>query len=300
MRIKDTKANKIFMLLSLIVLMFLVFSPKFARRSTIEQTIDYKKGITIESVSANINIWIDSNLNDAKIEYSTKDSSEIDIDTKINGETIIKEKNKNKFINLKFDREEPTISLYLPNDEIEELTIKTLSGNIETYNAIELNTLSINSTSGDINLLDVDAKDNLVIKTISANINLQNTKSNQMSISSTSGNIEAESLNSNDLSIISTSGKVYIDEINSGKLKINSTSGDIEIDSSNITESISLSVISGDIDFITADKPYKYDVNSISGDITINNKEYETSYSTKDGIPFNIKSISGEISIFTK
>jgi DUF4097 and DUF4098 domain-containing protein YvlB len=297
MRIKDTKANKIFMLIALSVVMILIFSSKFSKRETMEQTINYQKGVVIEALSANINIWVDKNLRDAKVVYATKDSNMLEIYVDSKGYTIMKEKQKNKFFNIAFDNERPTISLYLPSTEIGDLELKTLSGAIELFSSFDTNNFTINSMSGNVGLLDISAKETLKIKTISSNISLDIANAPLISLYSISGNIEIVNINSTDVSIASTNGSIDIDAIKTDKLKVSSTSSDVELDLIDAKNEISVSTVSGDLVLKVADKKYKYKINTTSGDILINNNAFEKQYSTTEGVPFNVKSVSGEITI---
>jgi DUF4097 and DUF4098 domain-containing protein YvlB len=297
MRIKDTKANKIFMLIALIFIMILVFSPKLAKRNTSEQNIKYEKSLTIESISANINVWVDDSLNEAKVVYNTKEDGELEITSKSNGNTIIEEKVKNKLINIKFDNETPTISVYLPTKEIGDLSIKSISGRIETFSDLKGKDILLNSTSGDINLLSIVAEDKLEIKTTSSDISIDNIEAKQVEFTTKSGSIDVDNIESDNLTLSSISGDIDISSINSKVLNSSSISSDIEFDDINVSDSISITSVSGEVDLKLLEKEYKYIVTTTTGDISINNKEYEKSYKTDSGTPLEVTSIFGDINI---
>lgn len=300
MKIKDTKANKIFMLIAVLFLLLLTLTTKCSNRETTQATVDYKKNISIDAISANINIWVDNNISEAKVIYKTKDSSKLEVEKDIKGNTTIKEKRKNGLINFVFDNENPTLSLYIPSSDLKNLEIKTVSGNIDFYNSFSFENLKVSSTSGNINLLDLDSKNNITFKTISSDISLGKVNSKNFEISSTSGEKEITSINSENISISSISGKSYINEINTNVLSISSTSSDIEFDNITVNNQLNISNISGDIDLVLPKKEYKYNLSTISGDIAVDNIEYTKKYNTLNGIPININSVSGEINITTK
>ncbi len=300
MRIKDTKANKIFMLIAVLFLLLLTLTTKCSNRETTEATVDYKKDISIEAISANINIWLDNDIVEAKVIYNTKDSSKLEVEKDISGNTTIKEKRKNKLINFVFDNENPTISLYLPSSNLKNINIKTVSGNIDFYDSFSFENLKISSTSGKINLLDLNSKNNLSFKTISSDISLGNVTAKNFEIASTSGKKEINSINSENISISSISGDSYINDINTNTISISATSTDIELDNIKVKNQINISNISGDIDLILPKNDYKYNLTTVSGEISVDNIEYTKKYSTQNGIPINITTVSGEINITSK
>lgn len=300
MRIKDTKANKIFMIISLIIVIILMLSPKIARRETSESTISLDNRITIEASSANINIWVDESLNKASVVYKTKDSSILEIETDKNGNTLIKEKQKNKLINIKFDNETPTISLYLPTNKVKDLTLKSINGTIETFHPLIADNFAINSTSGDVRLFDVKTNQNLDVNTVSADIYLEQIISNIVSISSTSGDIDIDKIEGSQISLNNISGDIDIYSIIGNKLDINSISSDVFINSSSIRDAVSIKTVSGDVEVIDKDNIYKFNAISDNGEIEINDSLYNNSFTTAAGVPFDIKSVSGEIELIIK
>ncbi len=300
MKIKDTKTNKIFILILILFIMLLTLSTKCSNRKKIEIPINYENDISISAISADINIWVDNTLDEGKVVYNASDNSNLEVKEDNNGKTIIKETRKRKLINFVFNGDlNPTISLYLPSSDLNNLNIKTISGNIDFYDYFSFEDLKISSTSGNINLLDIDSRNNIIFETTSSDISLGKVNSKNFEISSTSGENEITSINSENISISNVSGDSYIDEINTNTLSISATSSDIEFSNIQVNNEINISNISGDIDLVLPKKEYKYDINTLSGDITVDDIEYVKKYSTQNGIPINIETISGEINITT-
>lgn len=299
MRIKDTKANKIFMLVLLIIIMIVYFDSKYSNSGSSTAEFNFKNDINIETISANINIWVDNKYDTAQVIYNSKNNGYLDVEER-DGTTNIKEKVKKKFINFVFDNETPTLSIYLPSNELNNLRINSISGNIEAYENLNFKNLELFSTSGNINLLDVNSEKDLSIKTISGEIFLNNGNADVINISSTSGSIETYNLDSSDTSLSSISGEISVNDITTDKLKIKTTSSDVDLDYADVKDKIDISTVSGEIDGIFKDVEYKYNIDTISGEININEAEYEKKYSTPTGIPFNLKTVSGDLNINTK
>lgn len=300
MKIKDTKANKIMMLIILVFLMIAFSTAKFSKREVKEVSIDINKAITIEAITANINIWVDDNIDKVNIIYSTKEKGTLEINNNSKDSVTIKEKKSNSFINFAFENEKPTISIYLPINYYEDINIESVSGNIDSYNDLSLPNININSTSGDISLLNLKIDDSLLINTLSGKINIEEINAKNIEINSTSGNLEIYNITAEDVEFASISGEIYVDSIIADKLDLNVTSSDVELDYLDINNEINLGTVSGDLDLILKEQEYKYSAETVTGTISINENEYEGDFSTQNGIIVNIDTISGEVDINTK
>lgn len=299
MKIKDTKANKIFMLFILIFFSIVFLNAKFSKRELSETTIDINKSLNIETISANINVWVKDDIDDVIVKYSTKENGSLEVDENKNS-VDIKEKTKKSLFFFYFKNESPTLSIYLPSNYSQDLSLKSISGKIESYNNLNLNNLEINTTSGDLYFLDIKTNNELSIKTLSGAIKLENVTSNEIDFSSTSGEIETYTLKSNNIDISNISGEIYVDKIYADNINVSVTSSDVELDYLDIINQIDLKSVSGDIDLILNDKNYKYMAKTTSGIISIDKTEYDNNFSTSEGLPVNLKTVSGEININTK
>lgn len=299
MKIRDTKANKIFMLIVLIFFSIIFLDAKFSKREISEASVDINKDINIESISANINIWVKNDIDKAQVKYSTKSNGSLKVENGINSVSF-EEKKDNSIFNISFNNEESIISLYLPSNYQGNIKLKSISGNIEAFNNIDLNSLEISTTSGKLNLLDVKTKDNFKIKTLSGDINIENIEANTIKFASTSGKIECYNINSNLINIANISGEIYLESLKADELNIAVTSSDVELDYIDISKEINIATVSGDIDLILDKKDYAYSAQTINGIISIDKNEYEKSFTTNKGLPIKLKTVSGEININTK
>ena len=164
-----------------------------------------------------------------------------------------------------------TLKIYIPIQYKNNITINTISGDIDCSNNVSLDSFNLKSTSGDIEIIDVTAKDmllsvtsgdisidncsteNSTLTTISGDIDISTSKLGDTKINTTSGDIDISILElGNSTDIKSSSGNVYLDipSTENYKIKYSSLSGDFYGDSSNGTKekTINVSTTSGDID----------------------------------------------------
>ncbi len=127
--------------------------------------------------------------------------------------------------------------------------------------------VSFRSVSGDIDITEKSTFNDVTLNTVSGDINNNNTSSNSYSASSVSGDLSLSEIYSEDASLSSISGDIdYHGNLESltastvsgdcnfslesltGRIKLNSTSGDIEIKlPESMSASIDLSTVSGDL-----------------------------------------------------
>ncbi len=257
-------------LLALIIITFMImallhkdFNYSFKNNSKI---------ILDEIYDANINnIKIDAVSSDVFIKEATDEKIHVVIYGKekeeaksfIENETLNISKGKRLFC-FGFCYEKNDILVYLPKKLKADLDIKTISGEIEIGEFLDIKGI-LKTTSGDVNIKNLDKTK---IATVSGDININSCK--DLEVNTTSGEIEAN--------------KVV------GEINIATISGDINL---NLFEAIGNSDIkttSGDVD-INNTKDIYVDASSISGDIDINNNDRYSKYTLK------IKTTSGSIKI---
>ncbi len=161
-----------------------------------------------------------------------------------------------------FGKEE--IIIYLPENEIKEIELKTISGDIKVSTSLKANT-TIKTTSGDVSLnsaADVD------IHTTSGDINIGDVKN---------------------VSIVSVSGEIQGNKIE-GKSKISTTSGDIKINQFQCKENSEIKSVSGEVEINNVENAY-IETKTVSGDSEIANNDRKSEYT------LFIKTTSGDIHI---
>ncbi len=301
MKIKDTKSNKIFMLIVVIIFALLISERSCSNRKETNFSADMGKSIYVESISADVNLWIDDNLDSIKVIYNTDENGYLEVKEN-NNTTSIVEKVENNFFKIDFENGDPTISIYIPSSYYNDIDIKTISGNVETFNNLKLPKLSIKSTSGDISLMDTKIENTVNIETISGTIESQNITSNKINLDLKSGNLESYYLKASDIDISGISGNINIDTIDTDTFNIKSTSSDIDIYNTSVKRRAAINTVSGDLDLMANETKdnYQFKIKTISGDIKINNENQDGNITIGEGIPFEINTVSGKIDLHTK
>lgn len=161
-----------------------------------------------------------------------------------------------------FNKEE--VLVYLPENKIKALDLKSVSGDIFVTNTFDTN-LDIKTTSGDI----------------------EATSGKEVKVETTSGDIKIESLNDGLLKTVS--GDIYLENANN-QLEIGTTSGDIKIKNFNCQANSNIKSVSGDVSISHLQGAY-VEAKSTSGDIKTDGSDR---YSLNTLV---IKTTSGDINI---
>lgn len=149
-----------------------------------------------------------------------------------------------KEIDYELDFNTASGDIYIPNINLSNISIKTVSGDIKVINAKSAN---LESTSGDIEITEVEK---LVSKTVSGEINVNRIK-RSCDIKTTSGDVDISLLEITTNSNISTiSGEVEIETNRNSYVKTETVSGEVSIDNNNRYAKTELTVktTSGDIE----------------------------------------------------
>lgn len=277
--IKDTRANKIFMLIVLLVLFILIAGNKTSSNKKASfDNLDIEESLNV-IVTSDINIWVDDSLKTAKIVYNGKDKDNLIVESS-NGVTTIKEKDTKFFIfTINFEGSSSNLAIYLPTKDINKIDISTVSGDINTYDAITGEQLKFKTVSGSINLLDVSSNSSLRINSVS-------------------GTIDTKDLKAADATITSVSGDINLSSIDFTNGTIDTVSGDIDVTKARIEDKLKVDNNSGNIDFYLEDKDSSIKASTVSGEIEINDKDINSkNYQIGSDNNFIFKTISGDLDI---
>lgn len=301
MKIRDTKSNKIFMLIVVILFGILLSGRSCSSREETNFNADINNNLYVESTSADIHFWVDDNLDSIKVVYNTDEDGHLEVKEN-NNTTSIVEKINNKFFKIDFENGDPTISIYLPSNYYNEIEVKSISGDVETYSDLKLPKLTISSAAGDISLMDAKIESTIKIDTISGQTTSQNITSKNIDFNLKSGDLESYYLEAEDIKITGISGDINIDTIDAYRFDIKSTSSEIDIYNMDVTRRASINNVSGDIDIATKDNSdnYQFNIKTISGDINYNEDNHEGNLTVGEGIPIDINTVSGEVDINTR
>ncbi len=212
---------------------------------------------SIEISSNMCDVWVfASDENTRRIEYSLFGDVALSVKVESGVLKISSEGNKKwyDYIGIVWN-DYPHISIYLPPEEYESLSVKTSSGDVCVPGKMSFENVNVKTSSGDIEFSG-DVKAKLSLETISGDITISNTNLNlsKVSLKTTSGDIEADGM------------------VASSKIEIKSTSGDLEFNSIDAPE-IELETTSGDIEGVLLTKKH-INAKTTSGDIHVESDDF--------------------------
>ena len=256
--LKDTKANKIFLIV-LISILAILFSMDFVwqkhgKENRSEQTYSFSAAdsITISTVSTDVVLVVEPKAREALVSIGENDKKNLKVAKNGKELSIVVSNLSRGFLNF-FGSQNTPLVITLPQALADRVEIKTTSGDILIMQDFEAKRIQLSSVSGDIDMLNLTGSDDLAIKTISGDISGYAAKSNdRLSLTSTSGDFEVGSLEGKNISLHTISGdiegRVYI--LPQGSLEGSSTSGMLELDLSKTKDlDIRATKVSGSILF---------------------------------------------------
>lgn len=240
---------------------------------------------------------ISSNTNELRVvQYSSKKTKEKDLFTyKKEDNNLSIEDNYSDFCVGFCFNVGARYEIYIPSTYTKNLNINEISGDIKVEeHDINLNNLSLKTTSGDIEINNNITANTLTVDTKSGEIQMANIKANKANIQSISGDLYLASIISKDIYMHTISGEVEVSNL-IGKLDIKTTSGDIEINRFSIKGNSKIASTSGDVDVIlNNDSPCNVIMNSVSGDKNLPNN---SSLVGKGTYKLEIQTTSGDIEV---
>lgn len=195
--------------------------------NTFEIDEDFKN-ITIDTETEDI-IFLPSQDEICKVVFYEKTSKK---HTSIveNEALVIKYEDEEKWYKNLFNFGKSKITVYLPKNEYDNITIDVTTGDIQIKDEFKLESINIDVTTGDISLN----------KIVACEINM----------SITTGDVILDNINcSGNITLDSTTGDVMLNKINCKGLKSTGTTGDIELDYVIATEKIHIERSTGDVEF---------------------------------------------------
>ena len=254
------------------------------------------KEIMVSTPRANVRIFRTNEEKIKVIEKASKKVKEKDLFVaKINGDTFeIKDQGRNFCFGFCF-LSNIYYEIYIPNSYQNQISITTTSGDIE-MNAEEeqYQDVTLRSVSGDIRINSKIVTNNMSLKTTSGDIEMGHLNSTSIEVNSVSGDVSGKTIEGKETKIKTTSGDIELDWITS-ELEINSVSGDIELDYFNPFGSSNFKTTSGEIEIMLDKKAsVKMRGDSVSGDIRFPHSESVIGDGTH---LLYFKTVSGDIQV---
>lgn len=269
----------------------------------IEKVFDSSKinHISVDTSSTDI-CFIPEERKDIKVHFTGYTNSKVPILTaEISGDSLdinARIENNNKGIILGFSITNLKINIYLPEDYIKDITIKTSSGDVK-MGKLNVDSFAYNASSGDLTGEDFASKSS-IIETSSGSVKLSGFGGDlELKTSSGDGVIEY-SYESANTKVNTSSGDITLKNL-TGDLNTRAQSGDIRIEYEKFNNKANLRSSSGDIDLILpSDSQFGIRVNTSSGSIRTDFSVAHSGKIDEDNLEGTVGSSNNQIIIETK
>ena len=256
--LKDTNANKIFLII-LVLILALSFSlykgwEKRGTEQRRDQQIDFQEGDSLEvsTISNDIIIEVDEGARQASISLGKHDNEELKVSKQGSLVTVSVTPIKRWFIRF-FSYNPSPLMITLPSEDLGRLEVTSTSGDITLMHPMKTNSTKVSGVSGEVDFLTLRASDNLELRTVSGDISGKEASSDgDVTLSSTSGTVEVQQISGAKTTLKTVSsrieGEVRLPEGSSVEAK--TTSGAIELNlRSSENLKVTASTVSGSIEF---------------------------------------------------
>ncbi len=140
----------------------------------------------------------------------------------------------------------PTVTLYLPAGEYEELTVNTSSGRIKCWESFSFEKISLAASSGAVSCYASVSK-TLTVETTSGQIDIKNAHAETVKIAATSGRVSLSDSEPSLAELSVTSGALHVNNVNCSALIAASSSGRISLDGTVARNTLRATASSGGI-----------------------------------------------------
>lgn len=189
-----------------------------------------------------------------------------------------------RFFPFNFWLSSSTVTVFVPTDYENELTIKTVAGDIELTGEWNLTDVQVKTTSGDVRGMNLIG-DNVNISSVSGDINVEQLDAERLVMNTTSGDLFAQEL-TGAIEGKTVSGDIWIEFKNENKeTTLKTTSGDVGVHLPSGNADVTMKTTSGDIMAKLEFMQQSQNSHHVSG--KIGNGDY----------PFTISTTSGDIFI---
>jgi len=160
----------------------------------------------------------------------------------------------------------PKITIYLPNSEYGNLSIKASTGDVNIPNNFKFKSINVLLSTGNI-MNYASVRDNLKIKTSTGNIHIENISANTIELSTSTGKVNIENVNCHsDMNVKVSTGNTNIINANCKSILSSGSTGNIYLDNVVATEKFSIKRDTGKVNFKDCDAKEIY-VNTNTGDV---------------------------------
>lgn len=264
--LKDTKANKIFLIV-LVLLLALSFTlmkgwEGRGRATRSDQDFEFKANdsLKVRTIANDVVIEVDDSLKRATVSIGGNERDVLSV-LKTTSNLSVEVKPKTNWFFRFFSYAPSTLMIALPSSSLGSLDVSTISGDIQILHPMKAQTMEIKSTSGEVDFLTLEAKESLKVLSTSSSLSGSEAMSGkELEIATVSGDIEIQKVRAKDVQLKSISSDVEaeVEIIPGGSLTASSTSGELELDlRANANLNVQASTTSGTITFNERDQEGK-------------------------------------------
>ena len=171
-----------------------------------------------------------SNNEELKIETVESKYTKIEYEVKDNTLNVNNNEGFKNWIDRIFDFSfvSTSVTLYLPNTDYNEITAKVSTGDITVPNDFTFNKSTIISTTGDVEF-KANTLTDITIEVTTGEINVEKSNCENLKISGSTGDVFLKELEaSNSINVSLSTGNIKFEKIDSHSIKLATTTGDIE------------------------------------------------------------------------
>lgn len=199
------------------------------------------------------------------------------------GTLVISSTDKRKWYeNIGISLKTPKITVYLPQNSYNSLSVESDTGNITVPETLSFKTVQINGHTSDIGFF-ASVSDTVQIKVNSGNISVGTLTADSLSLAAGTGDIKVNSVSiNNGINIKTSTGTVKLTDISCGSILADSNTGDMSFKNVLVSGSLSVESGTGNVGFDNSDADTVC-VKTGTGDVTgtlLSEKVFATKTST--------------------
>ncbi len=255
-------------------------------QSYVEKTYDITDSfdsIYIEDSRADIT-FVKSDSDKAYVE--SFENEDVKYDVKVTGKKLSIKRNPKNDLNLllSFESADPYLTVYLPKNAYNELTIKAASSDITLSSEFAFASVDIDVASGDV-FVESKVSESVVIDVASSEVSVSNCEAKKVKINTASGDITVNGLkNNNEVEVNTASGEIEMDDISTKKFNSSTASGEQSLKNVIAEDKMELHTGSGEIIMYDCDSK-DIRINTASGDVyceLLSEKQFDTDTASGD------------------
>ena len=167
---------------------------------------------------------------DGKISVVCYERDAVRHNVQVENNTLVIQKQNNQkwYKNLGISLESPTITIYLPAGDYEELQLKCTTGDVNVPADFTFSKANVKVTTGDV-AWKADVANDLTIHGTTGSITLENVLCNQLYVKTTTGDVKLSRVDAEQIEIKTTTGDVTGTLLSDKIFQVKNTTGNVDV-----------------------------------------------------------------------